>query len=256
MADFAPADDTFDVPLRPAAEEAVGRRSGEREQPVSHADSLRAFAPPVVAESAQTVGTRERSGMGGVLVAAIAVLMLAVGFAGGWLAGSRQRVAAVPVPAAPIAAATSGRLAPDLPVGDRNARGQAVTPQAQDGSTAALPTETVRDEPTRPEPDVKTPPAVTPPQVEPSPRPQRPDAAREGPRSADTEAVLQIDSRPQGAQVYVDGRLVGRTPVNAGGLRPGEHMVRMQLPGHKDWSTAVRVAAGEHARVGGSLEEN
>jgi hypothetical protein len=75
------------------------------------------------------------------------------------------------------------------------------------------------------------------------------------PAPSDTEAVLEIDSRPQGAEVRVDGRVIGRTPVNAGGLRAGTHVVRMELADHKPWTTDVTLTAGEHARIGGSLEE-
>jgi hypothetical protein len=154
-------------------------------------------------------------------VAAVAVIMLAAGFAGGLFVGREQTPPVTPVPAAPVAAATTGQAFTDAPVVESGAPASAPQPANDQPPVLVAP----------------PPPAATARPLETSP------------------AVLQIDSRPQGAQVYVDGRLVGRTPLVASDVRPGPHIVRMQMPGHRQWSTAVTVAAGERARIGGSLEE-
>jgi hypothetical protein len=44
---------------------------------------------------------------------------------------------------------------------------------------------------------------------------------------------LTVESDPPGAEVRVDGRVVGRTPVTLGDLRVDElHRVDLTLPGH------------------------
>jgi hypothetical protein len=67
-------------------------------------------------------------------------------------------------------------------------------------------------------------------------------------------AILEVVSRPAGARVILDGRPVGTTPVRALDAAPGAHTIRLELPGHAPWTTTLRVAAGERARVAASLE--
>jgi hypothetical protein len=44
---------------------------------------------------------------------------------------------------------------------------------------------------------------------------------------------LTVESEPSGAEVRVDGTLVGRTPVTLGDVRVDErHRVDLSLPGH------------------------
>jgi hypothetical protein len=66
---------------------------------------------------------------------------------------------------------------------------------------------------------------------------------------------MQVLSRPDGAQVYVDGAFVGRTPFVIASVSPGPHEVRIELDGHQRWATTVQVAAGERTRVAASLEQ-
>jgi serine/threonine protein kinase len=66
--------------------------------------------------------------------------------------------------------------------------------------------------------------------------------------------VLQVDSRPAGAQVWVDGSLVGVTPLLLQDVTVGAHSVRIQLPGYRPWTTSVAVGRGERGRVAASLE--
>ena len=64
-----------------------------------------------------------------------------------------------------------------------------------------------------------------------------------------------VDSRPTGARVFVDGRLVGTTPLLLDAVAAGEHGVRFELDGFNPWSTTTRVLGGERNRVSGSLEQ-
>jgi hypothetical protein len=70
-----------------------------------------------------------------------------------------------------------------------------------------------------------------------------------------TEAALSVDSRPRGARVFIDGRLVGTTPVSIPRVSGGEHAIRLERDGYRRWSSSIRIAAGEPGRVTASLEK-
>jgi serine/threonine protein kinase len=70
-----------------------------------------------------------------------------------------------------------------------------------------------------------------------------------------TTGSLVIESRPTGAQAFVDGRSVGVTPVSVPDVAPGQHRVRLELAGFTPWVTTTAVKAGERARVAASLEQ-
>jgi hypothetical protein len=66
--------------------------------------------------------------------------------------------------------------------------------------------------------------------------------------------TIYVDSRPRGATVLIDGKAVGTTPASIPDIPIGSHVVRLELTDHRAWTTSTRVAAGEQARVTGSLE--
>jgi hypothetical protein len=65
---------------------------------------------------------------------------------------------------------------------------------------------------------------------------------------------LTVQSRPAGARVFVNDRLIGSTPLAIPGLRAGPATVRIELEGYRTWITTVRVNAGEQAKVAASLD--
>jgi hypothetical protein len=65
---------------------------------------------------------------------------------------------------------------------------------------------------------------------------------------------LTVESRPTGASVYLDGKLVGTTPLQLPEVAAGEHAVRLEHEGYRRWSSSVRVIATERNRVTASLE--
>jgi hypothetical protein len=65
---------------------------------------------------------------------------------------------------------------------------------------------------------------------------------------------VYVDSRPRGAKVFIDGKAVGVTPLSVPDIAIGSHVVRLELPDHRIWSSATRVVSGETVRVTGSLE--
>lgn len=66
---------------------------------------------------------------------------------------------------------------------------------------------------------------------------------------------LYVDSRPQGANVLLDGRNVGKTPLNLTEVPVGTHVVSIEMAGKKTWTVSQSVTTGKIARVTGSLED-
>ena len=64
---------------------------------------------------------------------------------------------------------------------------------------------------------------------------------------------LAVQSRPPGAQVTVDGTLVGVTPLVVT-LQVGRHQVLIQGDGYQTWMTSAEVTMSERAQVNASLE--
>jgi len=85
-------------------------------------------------------------------------------------------------------------------------------------------------------------------------RPGLAAAAAVPPSLAPRAGALDVESRPAGAQVFVDGKAVGVTPLVLSNVAPGEHDVRLEESGYRSWSSNVRVVAGERLRVAASLE--
>jgi uncharacterized protein YneF (UPF0154 family) len=73
--------------------------------------------------------------------------------------------------------------------------------------------------------------------------------------SGETTGSLYIESRPSSAQVFVDNRSIGTTPVSVGDLSPGYHRVRLELAGFTSWMTMAEVKVGTRTRVSASLEQ-
>jgi hypothetical protein len=86
-----------------------------------------------------------------------------------------------------------------------------------------------------------------------SPMPATPTPATPG-TTGRFSGILVLDSRPPGAKIFLDGILVGTTPMLLQAVRAGEHAVRMERDGYKNWSSSVRVVASERNRVTAALE--
>jgi hypothetical protein len=83
----------------------------------------------------------------------------------------------------------------------------------------------------------------------------RPAPAPEEPQSSTVyTGSIYVDSRPRGARVSIDGKAVGVTPLRVSDVRVGTHVVRLELPDHRLWSSTTRVISGQEQRVTGSLE--
>ena len=213
------------------------------DEPRVHVDAQRPMfgaapgAPPVVALSGPPRGPDTGRATAFVAIAA-AMAGLVLGAAGGFVLGQRSVPRAV-------------QPSPDT--------------QAFTDAPVAQPTPVV-EEPVVPEPTQEPSPAPTP-----SPRLRRSaEAPRDRGRTGATTPAppvavatnrtdrgsMQVLSRPAGANVFVDGRLIGRTPLVVPDVAPGSHAIRLELSGHLRWQTTATVIPGERLRVAGSLEPN
>lgn len=75
-----------------------------------------------------------------------------------------------------------------------------------------------------------------------------------GSRPSSGLGSLEIASRPSGAQVSLDGRIVGRTPLSIADVGRGTHVVGVELAGYNRWAASVLVTPDNRTRVGASLE--
>ena len=56
---------------------------------------------------------------------------------------------------------------------------------------------------------------------------------------------LTVESRPAGAQVFIDGRLVGTTPLSLAEVPAGDHALHLDHDGYRRWSSAIRIVASQ-----------
>jgi hypothetical protein len=73
--------------------------------------------------------------------------------------------------------------------------------------------------------------------------------------AASHAGAIEVLSHPQGAQVTLDGNVVGRAPLSIADVREGTHEIRLELAGFNPWVASVHVTGGNRARVGASLEK-
>ena len=71
---------------------------------------------------------------------------------------------------------------------------------------------------------------------------------------AATTGTVYVESKPAGASVSIDGRVVGTAPMRVLELSPGSHAVSITLAGHKTINTTVVVRAGQQTPLRVSLE--
>jgi PEGA domain len=96
-------------------------------------------------------------------------------------------------------------------------------------------------------------------------QPSRQQAARRAPAAvpvrtdrADPQSFvgsISINSRPEGAVVFLNGRRVGTTPLLMPELPVGSRAVRLTMSGYNTWSQAVQVVAYRRTTVSATLVE-
>jgi serine/threonine-protein kinase len=65
---------------------------------------------------------------------------------------------------------------------------------------------------------------------------------------------LTVESRPAGAQVFIDGQLVGITPLSLAEVPAGDHALHLDYDGYRRWSAAIKIVASQPHRVAASLD--
>jgi hypothetical protein len=65
---------------------------------------------------------------------------------------------------------------------------------------------------------------------------------------------VQIDSRPDLAEVWVDGKFVGSTPLNYR-LTAGDHKIELVRPRYATWTRTLTVAPETPTRVAALMEQ-
>ena len=168
-----------------------------------------------------------------IATAALAVGLL-TGFAGGYITSQRNQAAISPDPKRIPDDGRSAQYAPEEP-----AQTYTETPVGD------VPAEVVT-------------PAVAKAEVQPAQTAGVENAGRRvaAPRRVATlgTGVIFVFSRPSGADVFLDERLVGSTPLSLDEVAAGTHGVRIALPEHRAWATSVTVMPGSSLRVAASLE--
>ena len=66
--------------------------------------------------------------------------------------------------------------------------------------------------------------------------------------------TVMVNTRPGGAEVYVEGRLVGATPLTLVDVAPGSYAIRLVRAGYREWAATIDVTAGQEVLVAASLE--
>jgi hypothetical protein len=176
-----------------------------------------------------------KRGGGTALVVATLVLGILGGFAGGY-----TRELFIDAPPAVVPPRTSAARADQpMPLSAASASAS-VTRDAWEH----LPVGTQSQDPVAVEPDSGTATNL------PAPRPR---TAASVASAVATRGSIEVVSRPSGAEVALDGRIVGTTPVSIPDVTEGTHVVGIELAGFNRWATSVYVNRGQQARVGASL---
>lgn len=77
-------------------------------------------------------------------------------------------------------------------------------------------------------------------------------------RAVSRPATLLVSTNVDGAEVFIDGMLIGvyrGEPVELPDVAPGRHEVAVSARGHFEWERAVRVAEGATLQIEATLEE-
>lgn len=85
-------------------------------------------------------------------------------------------------------------------------------------------------------------------------RPASPSPSQQGVTAASTGGLFAI-TRPIGAQVFLDDKLIGTTPLFLSSVPSGRHAIRLELTGFKPYASSIDIQANERFRVAAQLEQ-
>ena len=67
-------------------------------------------------------------------------------------------------------------------------------------------------------------------------------------------AVVDFNSNPPGADILIDGTLVGNTPSKIS-VAPGRHLIQLRIGGYNPWTRQMRVEPGSYPSIRATLEK-
>jgi hypothetical protein len=73
-------------------------------------------------------------------------------------------------------------------------------------------------------------------------------------QSAAAPAKVAVHSSPDGAEIYLDGQLIGSTPSTVE-LPAGTHELSVRLSGYQDWIRSMRILSGSEINLDAKLEK-
>jgi hypothetical protein len=73
-------------------------------------------------------------------------------------------------------------------------------------------------------------------------------------QAAPAPAKVAVHSNPDGAEIYLDGQLIGSTPSTVE-LPAGTHELSVRLSGYQDWTRNMRVLSGSEINLDAKLEK-
>ncbi len=79
-------------------------------------------------------------------------------------------------------------------------------------------------------------------------------AAANASAALERRGMFNIESRPPGAEAYVDGEFIGNTPIAEHGLVAGRHDIELHKKGHAIWKRQLSVSAGARASITADME--
>jgi len=89
-----------------------------------------------------------------------------------------------------------------------------------------------------------------------APAAQQPAALPTDKGSAAEAGALVFETRPPGAEIWLDEKRIGVTPFTLDKVAPGKHAIELRLAGFHPWFTSITVDAGARQRVTASLERD
>jgi hypothetical protein len=73
-------------------------------------------------------------------------------------------------------------------------------------------------------------------------------------QSTSAPAKVVVHSNPDGAEIYLDGQLIGSTPSTVE-LPAGNHELSVRLSGYQDWTRSMRVLSGSEISLNPTLKK-
>ena len=141
----------------------------------------------------------------------------------------------------------AGKVASEPPV---TRKAESVAPAVASVVTSATP------EPARPVPTVATPSPA--PIAATTPRPQLVVASqppvRRNPAVSGYRGALVLSSNPDGAQVLLNGKVVGQTPLVLDDLPVGSKALVVRRDGYQPWSASIRIVANQRTPIQATLK--